>query len=114
MKKSLVPILLLMASTLSVQAAPDSPTLYQQPTLSSTRIVFAYAGDLWNVSRDGGRAVRLTTDVGVEADPCFSPDGSQVAFTGQYDGNADVYVVPVTGGTPRRLTYHPGRDQAVG
>jgi tricorn protease len=52
----------------------------------------------------------LTTGGGVETDPKFSPDGSLIAFTGEYDGNADIYVVPKTGGVPRRLTYHPGPD----
>src|SRR5262249_54018926 len=76
--------------------------------------VFAYADDLWIVPRAGGEARRLTTGAGVETDPIFSPDGTQVAFTGQYDGNEDVYVVSAAGGEPRRLTYHPGLDQAVG
>ena len=58
----------------------------------------------------GGTASRLTTGGGVETDPKFSPDGSLIAFTGEYDGNADIYVVPKTGGVPRRLTYHPGPD----
>ena len=114
MQRFLALIPLIMASMLPAQAAPDAPTLFQQPTLSKDRIVFAYAGDLWNVSRDGGQAVHLTTHAGVEADPQFSPDGSMVAFTGQYDGNTDVYIIGVGGGEPRRLTYHPGRDQAVG
>ena len=89
-------------------------TLYQNPSLSRTRIAFAYAGDIWTVSRDGGVAERLTTYAGVESDPRFSPDGRWVAFTGEYDGNTDVYVVPAEGGEPKRLTFHPGADQVVG
>jgi tricorn protease len=88
--------------------------LFQKPALSSTRIVFSFAGDLWTVPRDGGDAVRLTAGPGVETDPVFSPDGAQIAFTGEYEGNVDVYVVAAAGGTARRLTYHPGPDYAIG
>src|SRR5262245_48925435 len=70
------------------------PLLLQKPTLSKTHIAFAYADDLWIVARAGGEARRLTTGTGVETDPVFSPDGKHVAFTGQYDGNQDVYTIP--------------------
>ena len=92
------------------QAQTIEPSLLQKPTLSRTQIVFVYAGDLWIVGRDGGTASRLTTGGGVETDPKFSPDGSLIAFTGEYDGNVDVFVVAASGGVPRRLTYHPGPD----
>lgn len=95
-------------------AEAEKPLLFQHPSLSRTQIAFAFAGDLWLAGRDGGRAIRLTTGVGIESDPFFSPDGSLVAFSGQYDGNVDLYVVPAAGGIPRRLTYHPGDDEAVG
>jgi len=88
--------------------------LLRKPALSRTQIVFTYAGDLWAVPREGGEAKRLTTAPGVETDAVFSPDGSTIAFTGEYDGNVDVFVMPAAGGVPRRLTYHPGRDEAVG
>lgn len=94
--------------------AAEKPLLLQQPALNATHIVFVYAGDLWRVPRAGGEAVRLTTGAGNESNPVFSPDGSQVAFTGEYDGNVDVYIVPIDGGVPRRLTWHPGPDYAVG
>ena len=94
--------------------ANDQPLLLRHPTISRTQIVFTYASDLWSVGREGGAAVRLTTGVGVETDPIFSPDGSQIAFTGEYDGNIDVFVIPAAGGTPRRLTWHPAADRAVG
>jgi tricorn protease len=81
--------------------------------VSQTQIVFQFAGSLWTVSREGGDARRLTTG-GHEGHPIFSPDGSLVAFTGEYDGNPDVYLVPASGGVPRRLTYHPGPDSALG
>lgn len=92
----------------------DKPLLLRHPTISRSQIVFVFANDLWSVGREGGTAVRLTTGTGVETDPVFSPDGSQIAFTGEYDGNVDVFVMPATGGTPKRLTYHPSADRVVG
>jgi Tol biopolymer transport system component len=76
--------------------------------------VFAYAGDLWSVPRDGGAAARLTSGTGIETDPQFSPDGTHIAFTGEYDGNVDVFVVPAAGGVPKRLTWHPAVDRVLG
>ena len=95
-------------------SAAEKPLLAQHPSLSRTGIVFSYAGDLWLAPRDGGSAARLTTGVGIESDPSFSPDGATIAFSGQYDGNTDVYTVPAEGGVPHRLTYHPGSDEVVG
>src|SRR5918996_3080425 len=95
-------------------AAVEKPLLAQQPALSATQIVFTFAGDLWSVPREGGDARRLTAGVGVEAGPSFSPDGKWIAFTGQYDGNIDVFVVPADGGVPRRVTWHPDPDTALG
>jgi tricorn protease len=68
------------------------PLLFSQPALGKTRIVFLYAGDLWSVPREGGEAARLTAGPGIEDSPIFSPDGSQVAFSGEYEGNVDVYL----------------------
>jgi tricorn protease len=96
----------------SVEANP--PLLLRFPTVSKTQIVFNYADDLWIVSREGGDARRLTSGIGIEALPFFSPDGSMIAFTGEYDGNRDVYVVPASGGVPRRLTYHPAEEYVAG
>lgn len=93
---------------------PDHPNILQRPALSTSMIAFGYAGDLWVVPREGGRATRLTAGVGIETQPVFSPDGQTIAFTGEYDGNVDVYTIPVTGGIPKRITYHPGADYAVG
>jgi tricorn protease len=95
-------------------ASEDKPILAQKPALSRTHVVFAYAGDLWKVSREGGAAQRLTSGPGVETNPVFSPDGSSIAFTGEYDGNVDVFVMPAEGGEPRRLTWHPSPDIALG
>jgi tricorn protease len=94
--------------------AQASHPLLQRPAFNGNLIVFSYAGDLWTVDRNGGHAARLTTGTGIETDPVFSPDGSTIAFTGEYDGNTDVFVVPATGGVPKRLTYHPAADAAVG
>lgn len=79
--------------------------------LDATRVPFrGDAGDLWQVLREGGAARRLTTGPGSETNPRFSPDGSWIAFTGEYDGNVDVFVMPASGGVPRRLTWHPAPD----
>jgi len=94
--------------------AAEKPHLFQSPALSRESIAFGYAGDLWTVSRDGGRAVRLTNGVGLESAPIYSPDGTMIAFTGEYDGNTDVFTIPAAGGVPHRVTYHPGPDVAVG
>ena len=98
---------------LAVTAQTSHPLL-QRPAFNGNLIAFSYAGDLWTVDRNGGHASRLTTGTGIETDPVFSPDGSMIAFTGEYDGNTDVFVVPATGGVPKRLTYHPAADSAVG
>ena len=95
------------------RAAEETPLLVHSPTLSKTQIVFSYGGYLWSVPREGGEARQLTTG-GHESWPIFSPDGNWIAFTGEYDGNVDVFVMPAEGGEPRRLTWYPGEDSAVG
>ena len=92
----------------------SKPLLMQNPTVSKTQIAFNYGGEIWIVDRNGGDAHRLVAGTGLESGPVFSPDGSMVAYTGDYDGNQDVYVVSSQGGEPRRLTYHPGTDVALG
>jgi len=89
---------------------PDDTRLLAEPAISATHIAFTYAGDLWSARRDGSGVRRLTTHSGAESRPRFSPDGQWIAFSGQYDGNTDVFMVPVEGGIPRRLTWHPGAD----
>jgi len=96
-----------------LRGAEEKVLLAQQPTLSKTTIVFTYGGYLWSVPKEGGEARQLTTG-GHEGYAVFSPDGKQIAFTGQYDGNTDVFVMPAEGGTPKRLTWHPGQDSALG
>jgi tricorn protease len=114
MSKSLVAVLFSLVVVRMSSGQSEKPLLLRKPTVSRTQVAFSYAGDIWIASRDGGEARRLTTGAGIETDPVFSPDGTQIAFTGEYDGNEDVYVVPASGGVPRRLTYHPGPDGAVG
>ena len=107
-------LLLTIAGVCAVAAAEPAGLLLQKPTMNKTHIVFVYAGDLWSVPRAGGDAVRLTAGTGGETNPIFSPDGSEIAFTGEYDGNVDVFTIPATGGVPKRLTWHPLPDVALG
>jgi len=85
-----------------------------QPAISKDNIAFVYAEDLWISKIDGSNPVRLTVDEGIESDPVFSPDGKLIAFSAQYDGNTDVFVIPSGGGVPKRLTWHPGNDLVRG
>lgn len=87
--------------------------LFQYPDVSETQIVFSYANDLWLIPKEGGEAFRISSPPGAEIFPKFSPDGKTIAFTGNYDGNKDVYTLPVTGGVPRRLTEHGYPDRVV-
>ena len=106
MKRILLAVISLVAA-LPLLAAPaaDEARLLRFPAVGGGKIVFCYAGDLYSVDINGGRAVKLTSDVGYECFPKISPDGKTVAFTAQYDGNTEVYTIPITGGEPKRLTY---------
>ncbi len=94
------------------QGGEGSPQagMLRYPDASATHIVFAYANDLWLVPRDGGAAAPLASPPGEEGFPKFSPDGKAIAFVGNYDGNRDIYTIPVTGGVPHRVTYHPDAE----
>ncbi|HKM90452.1 MAG TPA: S41 family peptidase [Candidatus Acidoferrales bacterium] len=83
--------------------------LLRFPDIHDDKIVFVYGGDLWVAPTSGGLATRLTASPGLELFPKFSPDGKWIAFTGQYDGDEQVYVIPATGGIPRQLTFYPAR-----
>ena len=111
--KNLAIALLCVGITASASAAAP-PLLLQYPTLSESTIAFEFAGGIWTVPREGGAARRLVSGQEQNTGPLFSPDGTQIAFTGVYDQNPDVYVVPAGGGEPRRLTYHPGTDVVLG
>ncbi|HMP58843.1 MAG TPA: PDZ domain-containing protein [Gemmatales bacterium] len=88
--------------------------LMSMPAIGPKHIAFVYSEDLWIANRDGSNPRRLTSDIGVESHPVFSPDGSTLAFSAQYDGNTDVFTIPVEGGTPKRLTTHPTADVVRG
>ena len=111
--RSTVAALALSTTVLYAQNTTDT-RLLSQPAVSATRVAFAYAGDLWSAGLDGTDVRRLTTADGDESNPTFSPDGNLITFTGNYDGNADVYVIPALGGAPRRLTWHPAADGVQG
>jgi tricorn protease len=81
--------------------------LLRFPNVWHDRIVFSYAGDLWTVGTQGGTAIRLTSNPGLELFGKFSPDGRHIAFTGQYGGDEQVYVIPADGGAPKQLTFYP-------
>ena len=105
-------VLLLGATIAAAQPSTTDTRLLTQPAVSGTHVAFIYAGDLWTARLDGSDVRRLTTADGDESNPVFAPDGRQIAFSANYDGNTDVYVIPVGGGVPTRLTWHPGADIA--
>src|SRR5512144_2417214 len=102
-----------LGAAAGVKSAAAETRLMRQPDIHGNQVVFVYGGDLWAVDRSGGLARKLTNDVGIEFFPMFSPDGKTIAFTGEYDGNVDVFTIPATGGEPRRLTYHPASDRVA-
>ena len=114
MLRNWIVLLLVAACSGSSSARSVEPLFLRSPTLSQTQIAFAYGGEIWIMSRDGGDAQRLVTGSDRLDGPIFSPDGTMIAYTGNYHGNNDVYVVPAAGGEPRRLTYHPGANVAIG
>src|SRR5215204_1963491 len=95
---------ILLAGTLGAQTK-----LLRFPDVYGDRVVFTYGGDLWTAPTSGGTATRLTTHAGIEVFAKFSPDGKWIAFTGQYDGDEQVYVMPSGGGEPKQLTFYPSR-----
>src|SRR5580698_8578477 len=101
---SLFVLALFARSTASAQA----PHLLRAPSLSEKQIAFRYADDVWLVSREGGLARRLTSTSNLTDGPYFSPDGNTIAYSAHVNGNTDIYTIPVSGGVPKRITYHPG------
>ena len=106
-KRLLLLLMLAFAISGSTQEMPEG-RLMRFPDIYKDKIVFMYGGDLWLASAAGGDARRITSDPGRELFPKFSPDGKWIAFTGQYDGNFNVYVMPAQGGQPRQLTFYQG------
>ena len=103
---------IVLFSTVTAEAQINA-RLIRQPDISATQIAFVYGGDIWVVAKGGGVANRLSTPKGEESFPRFSPDGSRIAFTGNYDGNQDIYVMPASGGLPTRITHHPDADRML-
>ncbi|MQP66596.1 peptidase S41 [Niveispirillum sp. SYP-B3756] len=90
-------------------AQAGQPRLLRYPDIHGNQVVFSYAGDLWIAATDGGAARQLTNGPGLELFPKFSPDGKWIAFTGQYGGDEQVFIIPASGGAPRQLTWYPAR-----
>ena len=103
--KRILLIALTCGLVLAQAARADEARLLRFPATNGTDVVFSYAGDLFTAPLAGGEAKRLTSHVGYEMFARYSPDGKTIAFTGEYDGNREVYVIPATGGEPVRLTY---------
>src|ERR1041384_5375934 len=103
---------LISITTVCGQKTTETTRLLRFPTTNGNQIVFCYAGELYTVAKEGGMARRLTSGPGYSSFPHFSSDGSKIAFTSQYDGNTEVYVMPAEGGEPKRLTITAtlGRD----
>src|ERR1051325_11078234 len=112
MKRASIVLCLLLAPT--VFAATATTHLLHTPTMTRSQIVFSSAGDLGLVSGQGGAATRLTAGPGIETLPVFSPDGQTLAFTGEYDGNIDVYTMPAGGGGDKGLPHHPRAAYGAG
>ncbi|MDH4220150.1 MAG: PDZ domain-containing protein [Candidatus Aminicenantes bacterium] len=111
-KRTLLILFLIAFISVTARAQVDAK-MFRQPDVSATHITFVYAGDIWVVPKDGGLAHRLSSPLGEESYPRFSPDGSRIAFSGNYDGNTDVYVIPTLGGNPVRISYHPFPDRVI-
>ncbi|MDH5386768.1 MAG: DPP IV N-terminal domain-containing protein, partial [Candidatus Aminicenantes bacterium] len=102
-------IVFLLTSPTFIQAQVNA-RMFRYPDVSATHICFVYAGDIWIVAKQGGTAYKLSSPQGEEMFPRFSPDGSKIAFSANYDGNTDIYLVPFMGGEVNRLTHHGMSD----
>jgi len=108
-KATLIATVFLITLILTVHNASAQTKLLRFPDIHGDQVVFTYGGDLWTAAVTGGNAIRLTAHPGVEVFAKFSPDGKWIAFTGQYDGDEQVYVMPAGGGVPRQLTFYPAK-----
>lgn len=113
MKNFILCFLMLFITSISNISAQVNAKMFQYPDVSQTHITFTYAGDVWIVSKNGGTANKLTSAKGTELLSRFSPDGKQIAFSGNYNGNVDVYVMPSSGGMPTRITHHGMTDRLI-
>ncbi len=115
--KQVTPIFIFLLIVLSPKLFAintEDTRMLSQPAISSKHIAFIYAEDLWIANIDGTSPKRLTIDEGIESRPVFSQDGKHIAFSAQYDGNTDVFLISSEGGIPKRLTWHPGTDLVLG
>lgn len=111
MKKLIILISITLAGMTMPLLSQDSLHLMRFPAIHNQLVVFSYAGDLYTIERKGGIARKLTSDAGYEMFAHISPDGKLIAFSAQYDGNTEVYVIPATGGAPKRLTFTATLDR---
>ncbi|MEG1738250.1 MAG: S41 family peptidase [Odoribacter sp.] len=105
-------LFIVICSFFATSGRAEEARLLRFPHINGNQLVFSYAGDLYTTDINGNIARKLTSDIGYEMFPRISPDGKNIAFTGQYDGNTEVFIIPATGGIPKRLTYTAtlGRD----
>ena len=113
MRKLILLAAILISLSLQTNLAQVSARMFQYPDVSETHIAFTYGGDVWIVAKEGGTAYKLTSAKGTELLARFSPNGKEIAFSGNYNGNVDVYVMPSLGGLPTRLTHHGMGDRLV-
>jgi tricorn protease len=111
--KKYVGVFFALLALCGAAAAQVDARMMQHPDVSKTHIVFTFGGDLWIVPKEGGTALKLSSPAGEELFAKFSPDGSEIAFSAAYSGNADVYVVPTLGGVPRQVTHHGMPDRLI-
>src|SRR5215475_382419 len=107
-------VLLIAAGLLLPVLSLAQVKLLRHPTYSKGKVAFSYLGDIWVANEDGTGVMRLTDNKARDVYPRFSPDGNWIAFSSNRDGNDDVFVIPVTGGKPRQLTFHSAPDTVVG
>src|SRR6056297_1768871 len=114
-KKIMKNLLLILTALFFVNltSAQINAKLMRYMDVSDSQIVFVYGGDIWVVDKNGGTALSVTSSLGEESWPRFSPDGKSIAFTAQYNGNSDVFVMPVTGGIPTRVTFNAFSDRLI-
>ena len=109
----LLPLLLMSSAIAATANEPVRTGYFRAPALSGDTLAFVAEGDLWRASSAGGSAQRLTTHPAEEFYPAISPDGKRVAFSARYEGPMEIYVMPLTGGAPTRLTYDGGGNARV-
>ena len=105
---------LFLFTTIALSFTAQKEGYYRSPSINNSTIVFTAEGDLWKHDVINKQTIRLTTSHGMESDASISPDGKQIAFLGQYEGPAEVYVININGGAPKRLTFEESRARIHG